>query len=161
MLKTARNISIANLALSNMFLCLFSMPLTKLDLIHKYWPLVSGRVRWKKTQPKLVFYSLLIQEILCQLTSASQSACIFFSSFSVVAIAGNRLLFIAYPERTKISKGHVKTNLNTIHFLTLTFRPSSSPLLESSSQLYSPLQCSSSPCYKSWLQMLRTVMRYL
>ena len=44
MLKTTRNILIANLALSNIFLCLFTMPLTMLDLIHNYWPLGSGQV---------------------------------------------------------------------------------------------------------------------
>jgi hypothetical protein len=44
MLKTTRNILIANLALSNILLCLFTMPLTLLDLIHNYWPLGSGQV---------------------------------------------------------------------------------------------------------------------
>ena len=44
MLKTTRNILIANLALSNIFLCLFTMPLTMLDLIHNYWPLGYGQV---------------------------------------------------------------------------------------------------------------------
>ena len=44
MLKTTRNILIANLALSNIFLCLFTMPLTMLDLIHNYWPLGEEQV---------------------------------------------------------------------------------------------------------------------
>jgi hypothetical protein len=37
--KTTRNILIANMAISDLFLCLFTMPLTMLDLIHNYWPL--------------------------------------------------------------------------------------------------------------------------
>ena len=81
MLKTPRNILIANLALSNIFLSLFTMPLTLLDLIHK--------------------------EILCQLPSTSQSAFVFFSSFSVVLIAVDRLLLIVYPSRTQISTSMV------------------------------------------------------
>ena len=36
---TSRNIFIANLALSDLLLCTFTMPLTLLDLLTKYWPL--------------------------------------------------------------------------------------------------------------------------
>ena len=81
MLKTPRNILIANLALSNIFLSLFTMSLTLLDLIHK--------------------------EILCQFASTSQSAFVFFSSFSVVLIAVDRLLLIVYPSRSQISTSQV------------------------------------------------------
>ena len=55
MLKTTRNILIANLALSNIFLCLFTMPLTMLDLIHNYWPLGSGQVSQKILQKLILF----------------------------------------------------------------------------------------------------------
>ena len=41
MMTKTRNILIANLALSNIFLCSFTMPLSLLDLIHNYWPLAS------------------------------------------------------------------------------------------------------------------------
>ena len=34
---TPRNIFIANLALSDLFLCTFTMPLTLMDLLNKYW----------------------------------------------------------------------------------------------------------------------------
>ena len=44
MLKTTRNILIANMAMSDLLLCLFTMPLTMLDLIHNYWPLGADQV---------------------------------------------------------------------------------------------------------------------
>ena len=44
--KTTRNILIANMALSDILLCVFTMPLTMLDLIHNYWPLGSGQVKY-------------------------------------------------------------------------------------------------------------------
>ena len=47
MLKTTRNILIANMAMSDLLLCLFTMPLTMLDLIHNYWPLGKDQVGFK------------------------------------------------------------------------------------------------------------------
>ena len=44
LLKTPRNILIANIALSDILLCVFTMPLSLLDMIHNYWPLGSGQV---------------------------------------------------------------------------------------------------------------------
>ena len=44
MFKTTRNILIANMALSDLLLCMFTMPLTMLDLIHNYWPLGEEQV---------------------------------------------------------------------------------------------------------------------
>ena len=44
MFKTTRNILIANMAVSDLLLCLFTMPLTMLDLIHNYWPLGENQV---------------------------------------------------------------------------------------------------------------------
>ena len=72
-LTRTRNVLLGNMALSNLGLCVFTMPLTLLDLLHHYWPLASG------------------QEILCKLTSHTQSTFIFFSSWSVMLIAIDRL----------------------------------------------------------------------
>ena len=36
---TSQNVFIANLAMSDLLLCLVTMPLTLLDLLTKYWPL--------------------------------------------------------------------------------------------------------------------------
>ena len=44
LLKTPRNILIANIAVSDILLCVFTMPLSLLDMIHNYWPLGSGQV---------------------------------------------------------------------------------------------------------------------
>ena len=41
---TTRNIFIANLALSDIFLCAFTMPLTLVDLITKFWTLGENQV---------------------------------------------------------------------------------------------------------------------
>ena len=88
---TTRNILIANLSISNILLCLFTMPLTMLDLIHTFLPLDSS------------------QEVLCQLTSASQSTFVFFSSLSVTLIAVDRFLFITQPKHPQISTRQVRS----------------------------------------------------
>ena len=44
-LLTARNIFIANLALSDLLLCTFTMPLTLMDIITKYWAFGQDLVR--------------------------------------------------------------------------------------------------------------------
>ena len=44
LLRTPRNILIANIAVSDILLCVFTMPLSLLDMIHNYWPLGSGQV---------------------------------------------------------------------------------------------------------------------
>jgi neuropeptide Y receptor len=41
---TTRNIFIANLAVSDILLCAFTMPLTLVDLITKYWTLGPDQV---------------------------------------------------------------------------------------------------------------------
>jgi hypothetical protein len=50
---TTRNIFIANLAVSDIFLCAFTMPLTLVDLITKYWTLGPDQVPTaeKRTRP--------------------------------------------------------------------------------------------------------------
>jgi hypothetical protein len=51
---TTRNIFIANLAVSDIFLCAFTMPLTLVDLITKYWTLGPDQVQTKKlTRPPM------------------------------------------------------------------------------------------------------------
>ena len=82
---TTRNIFIANLAISDILLCCFTMPLTLMDLLTKYWALGSN------------------MEILCKLIGTTQATCVFFSSFSIVLIAVDRYLFILHPTNTQIS----------------------------------------------------------
>ena len=44
-LLTTRNIFIVNLAISDLLLCSFTMPLTLMDLTSKYWSLGPSMVR--------------------------------------------------------------------------------------------------------------------
>jgi neuropeptide Y receptor len=50
---TTRNIFIANLAVSDILLCAFTMPLTLVDLITKYWTLGPDQVFF--TVPSAVY----------------------------------------------------------------------------------------------------------
>ena len=43
-LLTTRNLFIANLAISDLLLCTFTMPLTLMDLLTMYWPLGEDMV---------------------------------------------------------------------------------------------------------------------
>ena len=45
MALTTRNVFILNLALSDLMLCCFTMPLTLLDLVTLYWQLEPDKVR--------------------------------------------------------------------------------------------------------------------
>ena len=50
MAATTRNVFIANLAMADLLLCLFTIPLTLIDLVNKYWGLAPGMVRPSKIQ---------------------------------------------------------------------------------------------------------------
>ena len=91
---TTKNIFIANMALSDMVLCLFTIPLTVLDLIHTFWPI------------------LVSTSITCQLLGSSQSVSLFFSSYAILLIAIDRLLHIVYPYKPQINS----TQVNNIGF---------------------------------------------
>ena len=45
MARNPRNVLIVCMAVSDIFLCLVSMPLTMMELLHNYWPMGSGQVR--------------------------------------------------------------------------------------------------------------------
>ena len=51
MLKTARNILIANMAVSGLLLCLITMPLSVTDLVTNHWDLTTKQV-WLKFEEK-------------------------------------------------------------------------------------------------------------
>jgi len=84
-LLTARNIFIVNLAISDLLLCSFTMPLTMLDIITKFW--VQG--------PSM--------EFICKLAGSFQATFFFFSSFSILMIAMDRYRFILQPKHRQIS----------------------------------------------------------
>ena len=82
---TPRNVFITTLAISNILLCTFTMPLTIIDLLQKYWP-------WG---PEM--------GILCKMIGSVQASCIFFSSFSILLVALDRYRFILHRGKTQLS----------------------------------------------------------
>lgn len=70
-MRTARNMFIVNLAVSDLLLCVVTMPLTLMEILTKYWPL--GR-----------------QEIICKMLGTLQATSIFVSTISITAIALDR-----------------------------------------------------------------------
>ncbi|XP_037794763.1 neuropeptide F receptor-like [Penaeus monodon] len=82
-MRTARNVFIINLAISDLLLCLITMPLTLVELLSQYWPLGD-----------LPF--------LCKLVGTLQATCIFVSTISITAIALDRYQVIVYPTKDSL-----------------------------------------------------------
>lgn len=70
-MQTARNIFIVNLAISDLLLCLVTMPLTLIEILSKYWPLGDSN-------------------LLCKMIGTLQGTSIFVSTISILAIALDR-----------------------------------------------------------------------
>ena len=70
-MRTARNIFIINLAISDLVLCLVTAPLTLVEIITQYWPLGNT-------------------PFLCKLVGVLQATNIFVSTISITAIALDR-----------------------------------------------------------------------
>ncbi|XP_049862343.1 neuropeptide F receptor-like [Schistocerca gregaria] len=84
-MRTARNMFIVNLAVSDLLLCLITMPLTLMEILTKYWPL--GK-----------------QVFICKMLGALQATSIFVSTISITAIALDRYQVIVYPTRESLQK---------------------------------------------------------
>lgn len=70
-MRTARNVFIINLAISDLLLCLITMPLTLMELLSQYWPLGDT-------------------PFVCRLVGTLQATSIFVSTISITAIALDR-----------------------------------------------------------------------
>ncbi|XP_018011128.1 neuropeptide F receptor-like [Hyalella azteca] len=70
-MRTARNVFIINLAISDLVLCLATTPLTLLEIVPQYWPLGDT-------------------PFLCKLVGTLQATSIFVSTISITAIALDR-----------------------------------------------------------------------
>ncbi|KAK4294633.1 hypothetical protein Pmani_032748, partial [Petrolisthes manimaculis] len=70
-MRTARNVFIINLAISDLLLCLVTMPLTLMELLTQYWPLGDT-------------------PLACSLVGTLQATSIFVSTISITAIALDR-----------------------------------------------------------------------
>jgi neuropeptide Y receptor len=77
-LRTARNVYILNLALSDMFMCLLCMPFTLYKLLRKNWRLGNT---------------------LCKIVPGFQAVNVMTSTFTAVGIAMDRYYAIVYPTR--------------------------------------------------------------
>jgi neuropeptide Y receptor len=84
-MRTARNMFIVNLAVSDLLLCLITMPLTLMEILTKYWPL--GRYPFA-----------------CKMLGTLQATSIFVSTISITAIALDRYQVIVYPTRESLQK---------------------------------------------------------
>lgn len=84
-MRTARNMFIINLAISDLLLCVITMPLTLMEILTKYWPLGS----WP---------------FLCKLAGSLQATSIFVSTISITAIALDRYQVIVYPTKENLQK---------------------------------------------------------
>nr|QVK45890.1 G protein-coupled receptor [Proales similis] len=85
-LRTIRNFFIINLAISDIFLCLFCGPLTYLRNYTLHWPL--GR-------------------LLCKLVPSLQTACVIVAVFSIAAIAIDRWQLITHPGKDSFRKSYM------------------------------------------------------
>lgn len=70
-MRTARNVFIINLAISDLILCLATTPLTLVELLTQYWPLGNT-------------------PFVCKLVGTLQTTSIFVSTISITAIAIDR-----------------------------------------------------------------------
>ena len=77
-MRTLRNTFITNLAVSDLLLCLVTMPLTLLEIITKYWPLGDSAIS-------------------CKMAGGLQAVSIFVSTMSITAISLDRYQLIVYP----------------------------------------------------------------
>ncbi|GIX73185.1 neuropeptide F receptor [Caerostris darwini] len=75
-MRTARNVFIINLAISDLILCLFTMPFSLVEITMKFWPLGV---------------------LPCKLVAGLQGTSIFVSTISITAIALDRYKVIVYP----------------------------------------------------------------
>ncbi|KAF2365580.1 G protein-coupled receptor rhodopsin-like [Trinorchestia longiramus] len=79
----ARNVFIINLAISDLVLCLATMPLTLLEILSQYWPLGNT-------------------PFLCKLVGTLQATSIFVSTISITAIALDRYHVILHPTQRSL-----------------------------------------------------------
>ncbi|XP_026492445.1 neuropeptide F receptor [Vanessa tameamea] len=105
-MRTARNMFIVNLAVSDALVCCVGTPLTLMELLTKHWPLPD----WPS---------------LCKACGAIQAISIFVSTISITAIALDRYQLIVYPTRPGLQ---TMGALITMFFIWVTAFTLASPL---------------------------------
>lgn len=81
-MRTARNMYIINLAISDLILCLFTMPFSLLEIVFKHWPLGT---------------------FTCKAVAGLEATTIFVSTISIMAIAIDRYKVIVYPTKEQFN----------------------------------------------------------
>ena len=84
-MRTLRNTFIINLAVSDLLLCLVTMPLTLMEIITKYWPLGDSVMS-------------------CKMVGGLQAVSIFVSTISITAIALDRYQLVVCPTKDYLKK---------------------------------------------------------
>ncbi|XP_076363829.1 neuropeptide F receptor-like [Tachypleus tridentatus] len=97
-MRTARNVFIINLAISDLILCLFTMPFSLIEIVLKFWPLGL---------------------FTCKLVAALQATSIFVSTISITAIALDRYKVIVYPTQQSCTPLHAVSTLTSIWVIAL------------------------------------------
>ncbi|XP_013777923.1 neuropeptide F receptor-like [Limulus polyphemus] len=92
-MRTSRNVFIINLAISDLILCLFTMPFSLVEIVLKFWPLGV---------------------ITCKLVASLQATSIFVSTISITAIALDRYKVIVYPTQESFRPVHAVCTLISI-----------------------------------------------
>lgn len=75
-----RHLLMVNLSMSDLLLCLITMPLTFMELVSFYWPLGDN-------------------PILCKLAGSLEAVSIYCSTLTIASIAVDRYHLIVYPTR--------------------------------------------------------------
>ncbi len=102
--RDPRNCFIVALAFSDLFLCIFTSPLTLWYTLEGHWPLGGDT------------------ELLCRFVKAAQEFPIFMSSFCIGAIACDRFRFIIHSHRKQMTAPLVSAHFcllyNILYFIT-------------------------------------------
>ena len=97
-LRTQRNAFIINLAVSDILLCLVTMPLTLIEIVNDHWPLGDSVVS-------------------CKVAGGFQAVSVFVSTISITVIALDRYQLIVYPAKDLLKSVGATVVLFVIWFL--------------------------------------------
>ena len=97
-LRTPRNAFIINLAVSDILLCLVTMPLTLVEIVNDHWPLGDSVVS-------------------CKASGGFQAVSVFVSTISITVIALDRYQLIVYPAKDFLKRIGATAVLFFIWFL--------------------------------------------
>ena len=97
-MRTVRNVFIINLAVSDLLLCVVTMPLTLMEVLSNTWQLGNT-------------------PFLCQMVGGMQAVSIFVSTMSIAAIAVDRYQLIVNPTESSFERAGALTTLIAIWVL--------------------------------------------